>query len=206
MPRLLPYAAIVALAVLPSTNEAVGQTGHLSLVVQDMFTGARLEATVTVRQGDKDYSERFTNMTGELPYGHYVVQVESDGFRTRRQIVGLYLPEVSVRVGLSPGISAAESMTKVFGRIDGLPSGEDFWIVLTPLLGTNGDLEVPRLFRHTLPNDGAFELAYVEPGHYLLAVVQGFPEQPRDYVKVLHTRHVKVLPKLVEVNVDLAKQ
>ncbi len=77
---------------------------------------------------------------------------------------------------------------------------------MTPLLGTNGDLEVPRLFRHTLPNDGAFELAYVEPGHYLLAVVQGFPEQPRDYVKVLHTRHVKVLPKLVEVNVDLAKQ
>ncbi len=184
-------------------THSIAETGNLEVTVQAMFTGAKLDAVVVVRQGNRDYSDRFGDLSGNLNYGDYVLTVSSDGFQTRSQAIGLWQPKLSIRIGLSPGIGWSELLTTVRGRIDEIPEGEEFWVSLTPLLGANSDVSFPI---RSLKRDGRFEFPYVVPGHYLLAVVQGFPGEPTEYVRVLHTRYVKVQPKVVDVNISLSEQ
>ena len=207
MPRL-PYCILpLIFAAAFCVTNSIAETGKLEVTVQSMSSGAELDAVVVVRQGENDYSDRFEDdLSGSLDYGEYVLIVSSDGFRSRRQVVRLGQPKLSIRIGLSPGMSWPMTLTQVRGRIDEIPEGEDFWVSLTPLLGANTSIRLPVYFHHSLKSDGHFEFSYVEPGHYLFAVVQGFPEKPREYVRVLHTRYVKVYPDMVEVNISLSEQ
>jgi hypothetical protein len=193
--------------ILFSVTNSIAETGKLEVIVQEMFSGAELDAVVVVRQDDRDYSDRFKDdLSGYLDYGNYVVTVTSDGFRSRRQVVELRQPELSMRIGLSVGIGWYETLTTVRGRIDEAHEGEDLWVSLTPLLGANWVGDLPKYFQHSLKSNGQFEFPNVEHGHYLLAVVQGFPEKPREYVRVLFTRYVKVHPDMLEVRISLPAQ
>jgi hypothetical protein len=170
------------------------QACELAVDVQD-FTGIKIpQAHVELVAGATNLSDRFTDGTGKVPFGHYTLRVSALGFKQYEQALALFQPRISMRVSLEP--SQVHGREALSGRV--LSTGrscDELWIKLVPLLNTG------LLMENRVTPDCTFEFAGMHTGEYLLIVMGGMPEE-NPYPIVLHTKQLSTSTRQITVKLD----
>jgi hypothetical protein len=140
------------------------------------MSGERLESAAVrllQRGTQKDVSDAFSKESGiysgrNIPYGEYLLSVESGGTRPHEQILHVYQPDVSIRVFMRLARITDESPTGVTGTVAGRRlAKEELWVRMVPLLSNQSFGEAK------VHSDGTFQITGLDNGLYVLALMQG---------------------------------
>ena len=112
----------------------------------------------------REHVMSFREDAAGVPYGIYLLTVESQGFRTSEQLVYVFQAETVVRAQLTFAWPCA-SPPHLGGSIRPVSTDRDLWVKLIPLRGSGG--------RETKAPYGFFGFANVDAGQHLLIVMEG---------------------------------
>jgi len=143
-----------------------------------------------------DGRERYTgsgrDVKIEVPTGKYMLQVESPGFETARQVFLAYGPEVFRSIGLSAALRHGESSPTVNGSVRNYDG--ELRNIRVRLMGLYGD----ELRESTVNERGSFGFP-IDMGAYLLLVVA----DTEGGLVILDSRPLRVLWNDESIEIDL---
>ena len=174
--------ACALLASAECIQVAEVQYGVVEILTSDLL-GNRIDSvTVILAEAGsrKNVQSAFLNGKVRVPYGEYVLRLQAPGFRSSELRIRVHQPDVVVRSQLAVGTECL-GYSSISGRIRSKRADTDLWIKAIPLHGTGGS--ETRVSRY-----GAFQLAGLDSGEYVLIVLDG--------PSVTHTRTVKALGDL----------
>ena len=162
-------AAVVTAECVQVPASGPAPTGTVSISALDV-TGAlvvnrdvEVLERATGRMVFKSRDEKVRN----LPYGAYKIRVSSPGFAPETRDVVIDRPEITASVRLRVGSTGCgPNHVNVAGRITRKRAVGELWVKTTPMIGV-GSHET------RVAQDGGFVVAHIEPGKYIVSVVEG---------------------------------
>lgn len=100
-----------------------------------------------------------------LPYGEYLLQVQSPGFKRVDRKINLQQPELHVRVELPVAIECG-GFASLQGVLRPMPRQQELWVKMVQARGTEGGEALVRA-------DGHFTIAGLHYGTHVLLVMDG---------------------------------
>lgn len=99
-----------------------------------------------------------------IPFGLYDLDVESAGFASRHERVGIYQKDLNLWIGLFPASLHGTQRSEIVGSITMKGDGhKDLWVRLVPLYASD-------FLEDRVTPGGIFQLGNVHPGRYFLLV------------------------------------
>jgi len=165
--------------------------GRVEVVAVDILGEPLRNLTVDLIQvgSGKSFTSEFRDgVANRIPYGQYTARISAPGFRSVERVLRLAQPEVSLRTQLSVSVECGSAYAGVYGSIQPAPGDRELWVKVVPVLGSGGgEVRVSRT--------GAFQLAGLDDGDYLLLVLDG--------KTIIHTGNA---PTNRVVNIDLRQR
>lgn len=163
--RLLSLVLLMSAALYAAECHSIPalQDGQLEILVSDVtgqqhrefratLTSTVLPRAVTSLQSPKQ----------KVPYGKYVLRIESVGFKTHEQTIEISAPQTEVRAELELGsLGCGEPPSLIRGQIQNLPVQQEIWAKAVPLRGS-GSVE------SRVHGSGYFELRGLRRASYIL--------------------------------------
>ena len=173
--------------------------GKVTVHVED-FTGARPNAYITITNLGTNKvrlfikSEEQKDASATVPYGRYIIKIESPGFETYERRFNVLGSATYVRAALK--VADADER-RVIGRyvypfirgsLEGsLPLKSDLWAKLIPISGTEDNLMDAKIEKN-----GRFQFDGLDVGNYLLLILDGRRVIATEPVESVGNKEVKI--------------
>ena len=196
MLRALEFLALAtSLCWGQQSAEGTSEGATVSLTVSSTFGEpvGQVEAILTEIGPEAKYRQYGDTISfRQIPFGLYDLEVQAAGFNTRRERVAIYQPDVRLWFGLVVAPRHSVERSEVMGSVTLRgTSPADLWVRLVPLYSSDF------IEGHITPS-GTFHLGGVEPGRYLLLVL--------DNANLLMTKPVDYFGGKLTLNLDLTQR